>query len=95
MLIFDLFFSRSPASPVSGHESDQLSAPERERRQALEYEEEEVPPDINLLTEAHVAFPNIPVPRSSDGDVSSRAAFKIRHISNITLAIPELGNSYA
>ncbi|KAG6817539.1 hypothetical protein H0H87_007507 [Tephrocybe sp. NHM501043] len=37
-------FASSP-SP-SAHDSERLASPERERRQALEYEEEDMPPDI-------------------------------------------------
>ncbi|KAF8636385.1 hypothetical protein AX17_003567 [Amanita inopinata Kibby_2008] len=57
-----------PASPsASGLDSERLTSPERERRQALEYEEEEVPPELAVeVKEAEVAFPNIPIPRSSD-----------------------------
>ncbi|TFK74927.1 hypothetical protein BDN72DRAFT_758543 [Pluteus cervinus] len=58
------------ASPVaSAPESDRLPSPERERRQALEYEEDDAPPEMAVETkEAEVSFPNIPVPRSSDGN---------------------------
>ncbi|KAF8159623.1 Leo1-like protein-domain-containing protein [Crassisporium funariophilum] len=58
------------ASPTaSGPDSERLPSPERERRQALEYEEEDAPPEIAVeVKEAEVAFPNLPVPRSSDGD---------------------------
>ncbi|PFH51921.1 hypothetical protein AMATHDRAFT_131369, partial [Amanita thiersii Skay4041] len=56
----------SPA--ISVPESERLASPERERRQALEYEEEEAPPELAVeVKEAEVAFPNIPIPRSSDG----------------------------
>ncbi|KAK2463663.1 hypothetical protein APHAL10511_004414 [Amanita phalloides] len=52
---------------ASGPESERFASPERERRQALEYEEEEVPPELAVeVKEAKVAFPNIPLPRSSD-----------------------------
>ena len=55
----------------SGQDSDRLPSPERERRQALEYEEDDVPGQVAMIVqEANVAFPNIPVPRSSDGEVS-------------------------
>ncbi|KAG6813820.1 hypothetical protein H0H92_006764 [Tricholoma furcatifolium] len=58
-----------PASPSpSAHDSERLTSPERERRQALEYEEEEIPPEIAVeVKEADVSFPNLPVPRGSDG----------------------------
>ncbi|KAF8889371.1 Leo1-like protein-domain-containing protein [Infundibulicybe gibba] len=60
----------SPPSPTtSGHESERLPSPEREHRQALEYEEEDIPPEIAIeVKEAEVAFPNLPVPKSSTGD---------------------------
>ena len=63
--------SRIAASPsASAPDSDRLPSAERERRQALEYEEEEIPPDFAIeVKEAEVAFPNLPVPKSSDGDV--------------------------
>lgn len=64
--------SRTATSPsASAPDSDGLPPPERERRQALEYEEEEIPPDFAIeVKEAEVSFPNLPVPRSSDGNVS-------------------------
>lgn len=77
---FIVFFriSRTPASPSgSGPDSERLPSPERERRQALEYEEEDVPPEISVeVKEAHVAFPNLPVPKSSDGNVGCPSYFK-------------------
>ncbi|KDR80568.1 hypothetical protein GALMADRAFT_240881 [Galerina marginata CBS 339.88] len=60
----------APASPTtSGPDSERLPSPDRERRHALEYEEEDVPPEIAVeVKEAEVRFPNLPVPKSSDGD---------------------------
>ncbi|KAF8202193.1 Leo1-like protein-domain-containing protein [Pholiota molesta] len=60
----------APASPDgSGPDSERLPSPERERRQALEYEEEEVPPEMAIeVKEAEVKFPNLPVPKPSDGN---------------------------
>ncbi|KAJ7743097.1 RNA polymerase II-associated protein [Mycena metata] len=56
-----------PASPAAS--SDNVPTPERERRRAQEYEEEEAPPEITVeVREALVEFPNIPVPKSSNGD---------------------------
>ncbi|TFY76502.1 hypothetical protein EWM64_g7511 [Hericium alpestre] len=56
--------SPTPASPPP----DGLSSPDRRQRQALEYEEEEEPHEvIEQRLEAAVAIPNIPVPKSSDG----------------------------
>ncbi|KAF9005973.1 Leo1-like protein-domain-containing protein [Cyathus striatus] len=48
----------------------QITIPERERRQALEYEEEDVAPELAVeVKEANVTFPNIPVPKSSDANL--------------------------
>ncbi|KAF9531750.1 Leo1-like protein-domain-containing protein [Crepidotus variabilis] len=62
--------NRAPASPTtSGPDSERLTSPERERRRALEYEEDDAPPEIAVeVKEAEVKFPNLPVPKSSDGD---------------------------
>ncbi|KAJ7173774.1 RNA polymerase II-associated protein [Mycena filopes] len=55
------------ASPAAS--SDNVPTPERERRRAQEYEEEDAPPEITVeVREALVEFPNIPVPKSSNGD---------------------------
>lgn len=63
---------RSVASlEPSGQDSDRLPSTEREHRKALEYEEEDRVPDVMEVKEANVDFPNIPVPKSSDGDVSA------------------------
>ncbi|KAJ7880330.1 RNA polymerase II-associated protein [Mycena olivaceomarginata] len=54
------------ASPAAS--SDNVSTAERERRRAQEYEEEEAPPEITVeVREAQVEFPNIPIPKSSNG----------------------------
>lgn len=55
---------------VSSPPPDGLTSPERKRRKALEYDEDEEPQDIIQLREADVQIPNVPVPKSSDGDVS-------------------------
>ncbi|KIY52934.1 hypothetical protein FISHEDRAFT_34375 [Fistulina hepatica ATCC 64428] len=57
-----------PASPSQG--SERLPSEERERRQAQEYpeEEEETAEVTTTVKEADVTFPNIPAPRSSDGE---------------------------
>ncbi|KAF9462935.1 Leo1-like protein-domain-containing protein [Collybia nuda] len=53
---------------ASAPDSERLPSPEREHRQALEYEEDDIPPEIAVeVKEAEVAFPNIPVPKGSDG----------------------------
>ncbi|TFK39967.1 Leo1-like protein-domain-containing protein [Crucibulum laeve] len=60
---------RTAASPTASGPDSRLPSPERERRHALEYEEDENPPEIAVeVKEAEVAFPNIPVPRSSDSE---------------------------
>ncbi|KAJ3549726.1 hypothetical protein NMY22_g765 [Coprinellus aureogranulatus] len=61
--------SASPTASAAGSQEG-LASPERERRQALEYGEDDLPAqDIpSELREAEVSFPNLPVPRSSDGD---------------------------
>lgn len=64
-----------PSAPAvtpaeSGFESDDLSQTEKEHRQALEYLEPEEPGIVvEEVREADVRIPNIPVPKSSDGDV--------------------------
>ncbi|KAG6891268.1 hypothetical protein C0995_008520 [Termitomyces sp. Mi166 len=61
----------APSPSASAHESERLTSPERERRQALEYEEEDMPQEIAVeVKEAEVSFPNLPVSRGSDGAVS-------------------------
>jgi RNA polymerase-associated protein LEO1 len=64
--------SVSPTASAAGSQEG-LASPERERRQALEYGEDDLPAqDIpGEVREAEVSFPNLPVPRSSDGDVST------------------------
>ncbi|KAH6915846.1 Leo1-like protein-domain-containing protein [Coprinopsis sp. MPI-PUGE-AT-0042] len=61
---------RSQSPTTSQQDSERLASPERERRQALEYGEDDAQAaDVAYeVTEAEVSFPNIPVPRSSDGD---------------------------
>ncbi|KIM68017.1 hypothetical protein SCLCIDRAFT_20481 [Scleroderma citrinum Foug A] len=57
------------ATPAeSGYDSDSLSQTERERRQALEYAEPDEPGSVvPQVQEVDVHIPNIPFPRSSDG----------------------------
>lgn len=79
VILFSFFrISRTSASPsASGRDSERLPSPERDRRQALEYEEEDAPPEISVeVKEAHVTFPNLPVPKSSDGNVGLLSYFK-------------------
>ncbi|KAH7929117.1 Leo1-domain-containing protein [Leucogyrophana mollusca] len=53
----------------SGFESDDLSQTEKDRRKAMEYLEPEEPqPVVEQIQEADVRIPNIPVPRSSNGE---------------------------
>ncbi|OJA19771.1 hypothetical protein AZE42_03986 [Rhizopogon vesiculosus] len=52
----------------SGFESDDLSQTEKEHRRAMEYLEPEEPGVVVEVREANVPIPNIPVPRSSDGE---------------------------
>jgi RNA polymerase-associated protein LEO1 len=50
---------------------ERLSSPERNQRRELEYEEEDQPePVFEQILEAAVEIPNIPLPKSTDGDVS-------------------------
>ncbi|KAL0953515.1 hypothetical protein HGRIS_004739 [Hohenbuehelia grisea] len=54
---------------ASAPDSERLATPEREHRRALEYEEDDIPGELAVeVKEANVAFPNIPVPKSSDGE---------------------------
>lgn len=64
----------SRASPsASANDSERLPSPERDRRRALEYEEEDLPPELAVeVKEAEVSFPNLPVPKSSDQNVCVR-----------------------
>ena len=69
---YDCHYPSAPAvTPAeSGFESDDLSQTEKEHRRALEYLEPEEPGVVvEQVREADVLIPNIPVPRSSDGDV--------------------------
>ncbi|KAJ6496781.1 RNA polymerase II-associated protein [Mycena vulgaris] len=62
-----IYCRRRAASPAPS--SDNVPTPERERRRAQEYEEEDAPPEITVeVREALVEFPNVPVPKSSNGD---------------------------
>lgn len=51
---------------------DGISSPERKHREALEYAEDEEPDPVveEQVLEASALIPNIPVPRSTDGNVS-------------------------
>lgn len=57
-------------SPTSSEHLDGISSPERKHREAMEYAEEDEPePMVEQVLEATAAIPNIPVPKSSDGNV--------------------------
>ncbi|KAF9074915.1 Leo1-like protein-domain-containing protein [Rhodocollybia butyracea] len=57
----------SPGDTTDG--SEEADSAVADQRKALEYEEDEVPPEIAYEErEANVAFPNLPVPSSSDKD---------------------------
>ncbi|KAF9221387.1 hypothetical protein BS17DRAFT_785306 [Gyrodon lividus] len=66
----DVKSESTPTTPVeSGYDSDELSQTEKERRRVLEYMEPEEPaPMVPQVQEANVPIPNIPVPRTSDGN---------------------------
>ncbi|EGN96576.1 hypothetical protein SERLA73DRAFT_111176 [Serpula lacrymans var. lacrymans S7.3] len=68
--LFRFIASIGPLSPgESGSDSEELSQAERDRRKALEYAEPEEPATlVEHPQEANVSIPNIPVPRTSDGD---------------------------
>ena len=60
--------SASASMPRDGSEA--LSAAEVKRRKKMEYEEDEGPDDAALeIKRAVLEIPNIPTPRSSDGNV--------------------------
>ncbi|KZT01324.1 Leo1-domain-containing protein [Laetiporus sulphureus 93-53] len=61
----------TPASSEHAEHLDGLSSPERRHREAMEYAEEDEEggePIVEQVLEANAAIPNIPVPRSSDGN---------------------------
>ncbi|KDQ19190.1 hypothetical protein BOTBODRAFT_154157 [Botryobasidium botryosum FD-172 SS1] len=59
----------SPTPSLPASEVDGISSPERRRRKALEYEEEEEPPEAQeQVIEATVPIPNLPVPKTADGN---------------------------
>jgi RNA polymerase-associated protein LEO1 len=60
----------SAQSAAPSHTSERLPSPEREHRKAMEYAEEDDPSaDQGGQLEANVQIPNVPTPRSSDGQV--------------------------
>ena len=60
----------SCCSRRSAHDTDDLSASERQHRKNLEYEEDENPEDAVVeLKHAVLSIPNLPMPNSSDGQV--------------------------
>jgi RNA polymerase-associated protein LEO1 len=51
--------------------NERLSSPEAQQRKHMEYEEADEPNQVvQEILEASVQIPNIPLPKSSDGDVS-------------------------
>lgn len=81
---------------------DGISSPERKRREALEYEEDDEPDPIveEEVLEASAQIPNIPVPRSTDGNVSVlhyRTAYPLwaqRNLTMLTRPLLALGHPY-
>lgn len=70
ILILCVYRSLVATPAESGYDSDELSQTEKERRRALEYMENDEPaPVVQEIQEANVSIPNIPIPRTSDGDV--------------------------
>ncbi|KAH8093303.1 Leo1-like protein-domain-containing protein [Cristinia sonorae] len=58
-----------PTTPGSSEPPDGISSPERKHRDAMEYpEEDEQEPLVEQVLEANAAIPNIPTPKSSDGN---------------------------
>lgn len=72
-------------------EGEQLPSEELERRRALEYEEEEIPPELAVeVKEAEVSFPNLPQPQSSNGEVGSTRS--LPPTDSLTYVTPEMGH---
>lgn len=70
VLILCVYSSLAPTPAESGYDSDDLSQSEKERRRTLEYPENDEPAAVVPGDqEANVSIPNIPIPRTSDGDV--------------------------
>jgi RNA polymerase-associated protein LEO1 len=67
------YIDRSAITPVSSEHVDGISSPERKHREAMEYAEDDEPEQIveEEVLEASAQIPNIPVPRSTDGNVCS------------------------
>ncbi|KXN86550.1 RNA polymerase-associated protein LEO1 [Leucoagaricus sp. SymC.cos] len=90
------------ASPTaSGPESDRLPTPERERRQALEYEEDEIPPDTGEVVKEELSGPtahvhcrrqsNSRIIRWSDGTLSlllGKELFDITQTVDTSAGVP-------
>lgn len=78
-----LTVSDSTSTPGSHAPVDRLSSPERQQRRDLEYEEADEPaPVFEQVLEANVGIPNIPLPRSSDSNVSSQVQWSRLRITN-------------
>ncbi|KAG8699233.1 hypothetical protein FRC08_005425 [Ceratobasidium sp. 394] len=58
----------SPTPSMRGSDGDGLTESERKHRKAMEYEEEEGEPEVpQVMREAEVNIPKLPLPTSSDG----------------------------
>jgi hypothetical protein len=69
LFLLSLFSDASVAT--SGHTSDRATTPDKVQVNPLEYAEDEEPPEgVVEVVEADVEFPNIPVPKSSNEEVS-------------------------
>ena len=56
---------------MSSEHADGISSSERKHRADMEYAEDDEPDQVvEQVLEANAQIPNIPVPRSSDGNVS-------------------------
>ena len=64
-------YQYSVATPASSEHAEHLPEHERRHREEMEYAEpEDSEPVVEHVVEANAAIPNIPVPKSSDGNAS-------------------------
>lgn len=77
--MYSILTTRSAITPASSEHVDGISSPERKHREALEYAEDDEPEQVveEEVLEASAQIPNIPVPRTSDGNVSTRPPAEI------------------
>lgn len=75
VLIVCVYSSLAATPAGSGYDSDDLSQTEKDHRRALEYMEDDEPAPVVVapIQEARVSIPNVPIPRTSDGDVKYTA----------------------